>query len=91
VSTTPSNIHPAAAARALGERGLQLWDGHFYALRPIEVLGLAAQGGVLRTGIVMYNTREEVDRLVAGLSALAPGETEPNPAKPPSFRRGGRK
>jgi cysteine desulfurase family protein (TIGR01976 family) len=71
VSITIDGVRPSDAARTLGERGLQLWDGHFYALRPIEVLGLAEQGGVLRAGIVMYNTREEVDRLLAGVRALA--------------------
>jgi selenocysteine lyase/cysteine desulfurase len=35
------------------------------------VLGLAEKGGVLRTGIVMYNTREEIDRLLAGLAEIA--------------------
>jgi cysteine desulfurase family protein (TIGR01976 family) len=70
VSITISGVRPLDAARALGERGLQVWDGHFYALRPIEILGLADCGGVLRAGMVMYNTREEVDRLLAGVAAL---------------------
>jgi len=70
VSISIDGVRPSEAARALGERGLQLWDGHFYALRPIEALGLAEQGGVLRAGIVMYNTREEVDRLLEGVEAL---------------------
>jgi cysteine desulfurase family protein (TIGR01976 family) len=51
------------AARA-GDRGIQVWNGDFYAARAIEVLGLAPRGGVLRTGIVMYNTIAEVDRLL---------------------------
>jgi cysteine desulfurase family protein (TIGR01976 family) len=71
VSITLDGVHPTDAARALGQRGIQVWDGHFYAIRPIEALGLLERGGVLRTGIVMYNTREEVDRLVEGIAALA--------------------
>jgi cysteine desulfurase family protein (TIGR01976 family) len=71
VSITIEGVHPTAAARTLGELGLQLWDGHFYALRPIEVLGLAERGGVLRMGVVMYNTREEIDRLLAGVEGLS--------------------
>jgi cysteine desulfurase family protein (TIGR01976 family) len=71
VSITIDGVHPQEAARALGQRGIQVWDGHFYALRPIEALGLAERGGVLRTGIVMYNTREEIDRLLEGVEALA--------------------
>lgn len=70
VSITLDGVRPIDAARALGERGLQVWDGHFYAIRAMEILGLAERGGVLRTGIVMYNTREEIDRLLEGIAAL---------------------
>ena len=73
VSITIDGVHPTDAARALGQRGIQVWDGHFYAIRPIEALGLLERGGVLRTGIVMYNTREEIDRLLEGIAALARG------------------
>jgi selenocysteine lyase/cysteine desulfurase len=54
--------------RRLGELGLQVWSGDFYAVRAVEILGLAEKGGVVRTGVVMYNTRDEIDRLLAGLS-----------------------
>jgi cysteine desulfurase family protein (TIGR01976 family) len=73
VSITIDGVPASAAARALGERGIQVWDGHFYAARAIEVLGLAERGGVLRTGLAMYNTREEIDRLLEGVEALARG------------------
>ncbi|MFL6232984.1 MAG: cysteine desulfurase-like protein [Thermoanaerobaculia bacterium] len=71
VSITIDGIPAIEAARALGRRGIQVWDGHFFAIRPIEALGLLERGGVLRAGIVMYNTREEVDRLLEGIAALA--------------------
>ena len=58
-------------ARRLGERAIQVWDGDFYAVRAVEVLGLAAVGGLLRTGFLLYNTPEEVDRLLAGLAEIA--------------------
>ena len=73
VSITIDGVLPLAAARALGEKGLQVWDGHFYALRAIEVLGLAERGGVIRTGLAMYNTAEEIDRLLAAVEELARG------------------
>ena len=57
-------------ARRLGERGIQVWDGDFYAVRAVEVLGLAGVGGLLRTGFLLYNTPEEVDRLLAGLAEI---------------------
>lgn len=70
VSITLEGRTPRDMARRLGEKGIQVWDGHFYAIRVVEVLGLAGRGGLLRTGICMYNTREEVDRLVAGIAEM---------------------
>ncbi len=70
VSITVRGIPAVEAASRLGEQGLALWDGHFYAARAVEVLGLAKQG-LLRTGISMYNTAGEIDRLVGAIRALA--------------------
>ena len=70
VSITIDGVHPNEAARRLGEKGLQVWDGNFYALRPVEALGLAEKGGLIRTGIVMYNTRQEVDRLLEAIAEI---------------------
>jgi cysteine desulfurase family protein (TIGR01976 family) len=57
----------------LGERGFCTWDGHFYALRAIEVLGLLERGGVTRVGISMYNTMEEVSNLLDEIKRIAEG------------------
>ncbi|HKV12478.1 MAG TPA: cysteine desulfurase-like protein [Thermoanaerobaculia bacterium] len=73
VSITINGVPAIEAAKRLGAKGLQVWDGHFYAIRAIEVLGLAERGGVLRTGVVMYNTPEEIERLVEGVRAIAVG------------------
>ena len=56
---------------ALGDQGICVWDGDFYAARPVQVLGLAERGGLLRTGVSMYNTREELNRLLSELERLA--------------------
>jgi cysteine desulfurase family protein (TIGR01976 family) len=58
-------------ARALGERGLGVNQGHMYAPRVIQWLGLADSGGVVRVSLCHYNTVEEVERLVAELTAIA--------------------
>ena len=71
MSVTLRGHTPAAAAAALGAQGICVWDGNFYAARAVEVLGLAAGGGLLRAGISMYNTRGELQRLLAGIEALA--------------------
>jgi selenocysteine lyase/cysteine desulfurase len=72
VSITIDGVRAEDAARRLGDAGLLVWDGHFFAARPVEVLGLIERGGLLRTGFSMYNTEEEVDRLLASLAEIAP-------------------
>ncbi len=71
VSITLGGLPAETVARRLGERGVQVWDGDFYAVRAVEVLGLAGVGGLLRTGFLLYNTPEEVDRLLTGLAEIA--------------------
>jgi cysteine desulfurase family protein (TIGR01976 family) len=61
------NHNPTEIAAFLGERGIFTWDGNFYALNLSERLGVEQKGGVLRVGLVHYNTAEEVGRLLAAL------------------------
>ncbi|GIU99489.1 MAG: cysteine desulfurase-like protein [Actinomycetota bacterium] len=63
--------HPAETAAALGERGIFVWDGHYYALELMERLGLQATGGAVRIGFCHYHTPEEVDRVLEELARLA--------------------
>ena len=49
--------------------GIYAWDGDFYATGLIERLGKAESGGVLRLGLVHYNTAAEVDRTLEALGA----------------------
>jgi cysteine desulfurase family protein (TIGR01976 family) len=70
VSITLGNMTAAAAASALGKEGICVWDGHFYAARAVEVLGLADRGGLLRTGVSMYSSREDIERLLEGIAKL---------------------
>ncbi|HEU0370138.1 MAG TPA: cysteine desulfurase-like protein [Candidatus Acidoferrum sp.] len=62
---------PTDAATFLGDRGIFTWDGNFYALNLTERLGVEQHGGVLRVGLVHYNTADEVDRLLAALREFA--------------------
>jgi cysteine desulfurase family protein (TIGR01976 family) len=71
VSITLQNSTATQAARALGREGICVWDGHFYAVRALEILGLNARGGLLRTGLSMYSTPEDLERLLAGIQRLA--------------------
>jgi len=53
----------------LGEAGYAVWDGDYYAVEVMKRLGLE-DGGAVRAGIVHYNTADEVDGLLAAVSAL---------------------
>jgi selenocysteine lyase/cysteine desulfurase len=69
VSFTVDGVPASAVCKRLDNEGICAWDGHFYAIRPIELLGLLELGGVTRIGISMYNTREEIERLLNCLDA----------------------
>jgi cysteine desulfurase family protein (TIGR01976 family) len=69
---TIKGVTPQEAARRLGDAGIAVWDGDFYATGLIERLGLAPNG-VVRIGLTHYNTRAEVDRLATELEAIAGG------------------
>ena len=70
VSITIGGITAADAAAQLSACGIQVWHGHFYAMAVMESLQLAQCGGLLRTGVSLYNTPAEIDRLLAALSTL---------------------
>jgi cysteine desulfurase family protein (TIGR01976 family) len=71
VSIRLANHTPTEIAAFLGERGIFTWDGNYYALNLTERLGVEQSGGLLRIGLVHYNTAEEVDRLLAALREIA--------------------
>jgi cysteine desulfurase family protein (TIGR01976 family) len=70
VSISIDGVRPRVAAESLGRQGIFTWDGDFYATGLIERLGKAESGGVLRLGLVHYNTAVEVDRTLAALTDL---------------------
>ncbi len=61
-------LTPLEAATRLGERGLAVWRGNYYAVEVMKRLGLP--DGAIRAGFLHYNTADEVDRLLAELAAL---------------------
>ena len=71
VSIRLANHSPAEIAAFLGERGIFTWDGNYYALNLTERLGVESKGGLLRIGLVHYNTGDEVQRLLAALNEFA--------------------
>src|SRR5207253_118911 len=65
---THARRSPEEVAAFLGDRGIAVWHGNYYALEVMRRLGLP--DGAVRVGIVHYNTAEEVDRLLAALHEL---------------------
>ena len=60
--------HPTAIAGHVGQRGIFVWDGDYYAVEVMQRLGL--EDGAVRVGFVHYNTADEVDRVLAELREL---------------------
>ncbi len=63
-------LPPVEVQRRLGERGIFVWAGHYYAVEVMQRLGVLQSGGLVRIGFVHYNTREELARLVGALEEL---------------------
>ncbi|WP_017654362.1 cysteine desulfurase-like protein [Fortiea contorta] len=62
---------PASIAQKLSDRGIFAWHGHFYAIALTEKLGVEAKGGLVRIGLVHYNTVEEINRLLQAIKEIA--------------------
>lgn len=71
VSFTMEGRPPRKIAEHLAQNGINAWDGNYYALAVTERLGLEGSGGMLRVGLVHYNTIEEIKQLRLALEALA--------------------
>jgi cysteine desulfurase family protein (TIGR01976 family) len=70
VSFTVDDVDPGFIAKSLDKVGICVWDGNFYAPRPVDILNIPG-GSLLRVGFSMYNTKDEADRLVKCVAALA--------------------
>ena len=60
---------PADTAKRLGEQGICVWNGNYYAVNLTERLGVEDRGGMVRIGLSHYSTVEEVDRLLVALES----------------------
>jgi len=63
-------VRPDLLAQNLGDNGIFVWSGDFYAVDLISRLGLDESGGVVRVGFVHYNTAREVDRVLDALEGV---------------------
>ncbi len=70
VSFVDQNLSSREIAAELGDRGIFVWNGDFYATTLVERLGEADSGGLVRIGLAPYNTDAEVDRLLASIKDI---------------------
>jgi cysteine desulfurase family protein (TIGR01976 family) len=61
--------HPEKTATELAGRGINVWDGHYYAITIMERLGLLDSGGAVRVGFCHYHTSDEVDRVLEAVGS----------------------
>jgi selenocysteine lyase/cysteine desulfurase len=69
ISLTHSRQSAKAVAEYLDRHGIFVWHGNFYAQSLTETLGLEPDG-MVRIGLLHYNTEDEVDRVVSALAEL---------------------
>jgi selenocysteine lyase/cysteine desulfurase len=70
VSFTVEDVEASHIAKSLGRLGIFVWDGSFYAPRPVQLLNIPG-GALVRVGFSIYNTKEEAERLVQCVATLA--------------------
>ena len=70
VSFTLAGRTPGQVARHLASRNVFAWHGNYYALPLTDALGVEPDG-MVRVGLLHYNTAADVGRLVAALEELA--------------------
>ncbi len=61
---------PAEVATHLADRKVNVWNGHNYAWELTAALGIRDTGSAVRAGLVHYNDRPEVERLLAAVAEL---------------------
>ncbi|GIH69579.1 cysteine desulfurase-like protein [Sphaerimonospora thailandensis] len=61
---------PQRVAEHLAARRINVWDGHCYAWELTRALGIRDEGSAVRAGLVHYNDRSDVDRLLEALDDL---------------------
>ena len=62
---------PSDVARRLAERGIAVWAGDNYAYELMHRYGRHDSGGAIRASIVLYNDRDDVDRLLQTVAEIA--------------------
>jgi cysteine desulfurase family protein (TIGR01976 family) len=67
---TVAGHDPRQVAEHLAARKVNVWNGHNYAWELTGALAIRDAGSAVRAGLVHYNSREDVDRLLEGVAEL---------------------
>ena len=70
VAFTHSRCRPMEVVEHLARRNIYAWHGNYYALPLTEALGVEPDG-MVRVGLLHYNSAQEVSRLVAAIEELS--------------------
>ena len=71
VSFTMEGYTPEEVSKIFGSKGINSWNGDFYAVEVISALGLAESGGLIRLGMAPYCTESDIDRVLSTVFELA--------------------
>ena len=69
IAFTHRRLKSLSIARHLANEGIFVWHGNFYAMQLTESLFLEPDG-LVRIGLLHYNTPQEVDRLLEVIGQL---------------------
>ncbi len=67
---TVAGLTPLEVAERPAARKVNVWNGHNYAWELTGALGIRDTGSAVRAGLVHYNDRSDVDRLLEGVAEL---------------------
>ncbi len=71
IAVTVEGKRPEKVCEILAQHNICAWDGHFYALRSVEVLGLLEKGGVTRLGLSAYTSENDIDRTIDAFKKIS--------------------
>jgi cysteine desulfurase family protein (TIGR01976 family) len=71
ISFVVADRHPEEVAARLAQKDIAVWDGDNYAYELMQRFGLRDSGGAIRASIVLYNDRDDVDRLLEAVAEIA--------------------
>ena len=66
----PAQLKPSEIVNHTDANSIAIRNGHMYAYRLCEALGIDVDEGVVRVSLAHYNTTEEVERLIQALEEI---------------------